>query len=113
MSPGRRFINALIGTAEREARIDVAKAAVLREMAAIDEQAAGVVQDGRFEFYAGDAFELEARRVTVERRRLDERKRKLHALLEDDDALLAWAQRKAGALSVADTAGGELSEAGS
>ncbi len=114
MSPGRRFINALIGTAEREGRIDVAKAAVLREMAAIDRAAEALAAERAARLFGtmgGRRWDADdAMRAFAQSRKGVKRKCELHALLEDDDALLAWAERRAGALSVADTAGGELSE---
>lgn len=111
---------------QRAERIDVAKAAVLREMAAIDEERArrrrqpitlppALSMAWPAPRLMADEFEAEVHaiieRITESGVHTEEarRKRELHALLEDDAALLAYHERKAGALSVS-TAGGELSE---
>ena len=87
----------------RDWRIDVAKAAVLRELAAIDEardaEPLRYVAEGTPEWIA-----------EVERRAAQwQHKMGLHTLLEDDEALLVYHDRKAGTLSES-TAGGGLSE---
>ena len=91
----------------RDWRIDVAKAAVLREMAALSDRMAEMAPHAK----PGRDYitKVSAAIASAEWHRCDDRAKALAHLLNDDDALLAYHDRKAGALSES-TARGELSE---
>ena len=92
---------------QRAERIDVAKAAVLREMAALSDRMAEMAPHAK----PGRDYitKASAAVASAEWHRCDDRAKSLARLLNDEGALLAYHERKAGALSEP-TAGDELSE---